>query len=108
MTLEDIPDVEGFVRWRVSKLDRNFTEQERADAVAEGMALIYELREHWDPERCPRFSAYALTYLQCRLLDWWRRELRQSGKGTYSSEGGYEYRGTVPLDQIELIAHATD
>lgn len=66
------------------------------------------LRGGWDPERCARFSAYLLTYLPRRLKSWFRKELRQSGRGTWAgSRGEYVYYRTVSLDSDEDVEQAT-
>lgn len=103
--IEDVDDVFKFAAWQVG---RTFAPNGRAveataaqleEARAEALLLIYQLREEWDPERCPRFSAFLLATLPRRLISWWRRELRQSGRGTWSgSRGGYVYFRTVSLD----------
>lgn len=58
------------------------------------------LKGGWDPKRCPKFSAYLLTYLPRRLIGWWKRELRQSGRGTWAgSRGEYVYYRTTSFDE---------
>lgn len=100
--LEDVRDIPAFAEWRVSKaLGQNghLTAAQRDEAVGEAVVLIYELHGEWDRERCERFSAFLLTYLDRRLISWWRKELRQSGRGTWAgSRGEYRYFGTVSLD----------
>lgn len=102
--LEDVVDIEAFVHWQTGRLGFN-----EPEAVAEGVALVFELHKDWDPKRCPRFSAYLLTYLPKRLISWHRRELRQSGRGSWSgSRNAYSYRQVVPLESVEAVVHGPD
>lgn len=94
MRLADVENLEAFVRWQVQRL--GFDQDE---AVPEGIVLALELYRDWDPERCPRFSAYLLSGLPQKLISWHRRELRQSGRGSWSgSRNAYSYRTSVPLE----------
>jgi hypothetical protein len=104
--LEDVADVRGFVIWQVGKSDTLAkgltTDAEREEAVNEGVAIVYELHGDWDPLRCARFSAFLLTYLPKRLVSWYRINLRQSGRGSWSgSTGSYKYHGMVSIDAME-------
>jgi hypothetical protein len=106
----------------------HLTDAQREDASEEALVLIFALHKgericagrrgcgqpesfcrceesqvregpRWDPERCARFSAFLLTYLDRALIDWWRRELRQSGRGSWNgSTASYRYHGMVSLD----------
>jgi hypothetical protein len=106
--LEDVDDVERFVRWRVEKLfgTGSVLASEIEEAVNEGITIMYELHAIWDPERCPRFSAFCLSLLPRRLISWHRRALRQSGRGTFnSSKGTYTYRQILSLDAQNLVTY---
>lgn len=104
VALEDVKDVAAFAEWRARiSLGQNghLTDAQREDASEEALVLIFELHGKWDPERCARFSAYLLTYLDRALVDWWRRELRQSGRGSWNgSTASYRYHGMVSLDKM--------
>lgn len=129
--LADVESVEAFARWAVERSiarNGNATAAEVAEAELEAVALIFESYagvprcgvcheppgscEHgwaavvfaggWDAERCPRFSLFLCHRLPRRLISWWRRQLRQSGRGSWSgTRGGYIYYGTVSLDAVE-------
>lgn len=100
--LEDVEDVRAFAEWRARRaLGQNghLTQAQREDAADEAVVLIFELHDRWEPALCARFSAFLLSYLDRALIDWWRRELRQSGRGRWSgSEATYRYNGMVSLD----------
>lgn len=100
--LEDVRDVQAFAEWRAGcALGQNghLTEAQREDAAEEALVLIFELHGKWDRAKCARFSAYLLSYLDRALIDWWRRELRQSGRGSWvGREASYRYHGMVSLD----------
>jgi hypothetical protein len=104
IAIEDVRDVVAFANWRAqAALGKrgDLTADQLEQAGEEALVLIYELKERWDPARCPRFSAFLLSYLDRALIDWWRRELRQSGRGTWSgSAGAYRYYGMVSLDDL--------
>lgn len=108
--LEDIKDIREFVAWRVGKsLGSNgkLSGEQREDAVDEGVVIVYELHGDWDPLRCARFSAFCMTYLDRRLISWWRKDLRQSGRGSWSgSRNAYTYFKTVSLDSGSVSAGA--
>ena len=111
--LEDVDDVEDFVRWQVNRsismfgLNRSPTEIE--DVVGEGIVLMYEIHQTWDPTRCERFSALALSLLGRRLISWHRKDLRQSGRGSWNgSKGTYTHRDLVSLDSLEVTDTAAD
>jgi hypothetical protein len=102
-SLGDIEDVEGFVHMVLSakrnRLAGLLSLCDEDEIVAEGVVLLYELFPKWDPKRCARFSGYALSLLPLRLTDWYRRELRQTCRGSFrGDEGGkYTFFQVVPL-----------
>lgn len=96
-SLEDVQDVERFAATVARRLLQRAPEDEVQEAAAEGVALLYELHGVWDPERCASFYRYCTTYLQLRLIDWWRKESRQRNLAHRSGDG-YEYMGRVSLD----------
>lgn len=107
-SLEDVTDVVAFASWQAervaAKARASFGEDAPAfvatdEVKAEAVLLIYELHGEWDPVRCAKFSAYLLYYLPRRLTSWWRRELRQSGRGTWAgSRSEYVFYRCVSLD----------
>ena len=104
----DVRDVEAFAAWQVRRTllagDRyGFTPSDLPDAYAEGVILVIELHGDWDAERCESFSAFLLTYLPKRLISWWRRELRQSGRGIWSGKTGES--GIRSLERLSLEAY---
>ena len=107
--LEDVEDVEAFVRWLVGRTlvaKGKVGPSEIEEACGEGLVLLYEIHDSWDPARCPRFSAFALELLPRRMISWWRRDLRESGQGSYSgSKNTYTYR---TLLSYEVMAEDND
>jgi DNA-directed RNA polymerase specialized sigma subunit len=99
--LVDIRDVRGYVA-RV--VERKFSEtpaSEREELVSEGVALLYALHGKWEPERCASFSDFASTYLPLRLIDYWRREMRQRNIARRNgTDQRYVYSGVSSLDQL--------
>lgn len=113
--LEDVADVEAFAEWQARKhfsQNGELSGLQREEAQRQAVLLIFELHERWEPERCKLFSAFLLTYLPKELTSWWRKELRQSGRGSWSgSAGAYTYFGTVSLDGLageDHPDHCTD
>ena len=110
VALEDVRDVREFARWRANiALGKNghMTDDQRDMAAEEALVLIYELYAEWDPARCARFSAFLISYLDRKLIDWWRRELRQSGRGSWNgSTASYKYHGTISLDDDRAFGRA--
>lgn len=100
--LEDVADVEAFAEWQARRVfDQNghMTTLQREEAQRQAVLLMFELYERWDPARCAKFSAFLLTELPKKLISWWRTELRQSGRGSWSgSAAAYTYFGTISLD----------
>lgn len=107
--LEDVDDVIAFGTWLADRAFKNDDFVAIEEARAEAVVLIFELHEAWDPVKCEKFSAYLLSYLPRRLIDWRRRELRQSGRGSWAGrKGTYVYYRTVSLDDNrETITQAT-
>lgn len=82
----DIRDAEGFVqatlnRWQASTRDRGrieLSEYEREELAAEGLAILFRLREQFRPRldgyaQDGRFSGYAAQFLPRKLGDAWHR-----------------------------------
>lgn len=96
--LEDIRNVESFSATVVRRsIAKRMTQDEIEEAIAEGVALLYQLHETWDPERCESFYDFCTTYLQFRLISWWRKEARQRGLANRNG-GGYTYHHRISLD----------
>src|SRR4029077_8437207 len=97
--------VEAFAEWQARRVfDQNghMTTLQREEAQRQAVLLIFELHKVWEPKLCPRFSAYLLSNLSNKLISWWRMELRQSGRGSWSgSAAAYTYFGTISLDAYE-------
>lgn len=101
VALEDIRAVRGFSAAVVRRLHVNLTEEEREEAIGEGVALLYELHGRWDRARCESFYAFCTTYLPLRLIDWWRKEARQANLAHRASDGkGYVYHARISLDDL--------
>jgi DNA-directed RNA polymerase specialized sigma24 family protein len=102
VSLEDVADVSGYARWAAERTFSNngrMTGDELEEAVGQAVLLIYEVHAAWDRTKCASFSAYLITMLPKRLIDWWRRDLRQSGRGRFSAQANeYTYHGMVSLD----------
>lgn len=110
--LEDVADVEAFAIWTV---DRTFSANgklsglQREEANDQALLLIFELHQKWDPARCAKFSAFLLSNLSKKLISWWRTELRQSGRGSWSGRRNeYTYFGTFSLDEGSAEDEAID
>src|SRR5207237_1220066 len=105
VALGDVRDVATFVAWQVERLNASIPDQFRVDeleeAIDEGVVLAYELYAEWDPAKCQRFSAYLLTYLNRRMINWYRKQLRQSGHGSYSgTKNAYRSFGRLSYDSL--------
>lgn len=111
-----------------------FMEGDLPEGISEGVVLLFELyngrvvcsacrereldcrceepgerivTDRWDPERCASFSAFALTYLPKRLIGWWRKELRQAGRGVWSGKTGQSgIRATPRVSYDAMLAAA--
>lgn len=106
--IEDIEDVTAFVGSIVRrKRELHGTFGEVDELVQEGVAIVFELHKKWDPERCERFSAFCLTYVPLRLIDWIRREMRQGGFGARSGTT-MRYYGRVSLDSMSEERASSD
>jgi DNA-directed RNA polymerase specialized sigma24 family protein len=105
VALGDVRDVATFVAWQVERLNTSVPDQFRVadleEAIDEGIVLAYELYAEWDPARCEKFSAFLLTYLNRRLISWYRKQLRQSGHGSWSgSKNTYTSFGRLSYDAL--------
>lgn len=76
--LHDIADIEGFVCKTIEKsgLRPHLEESEREELIADGICILYELAERYEPHRAGyatsgRFSGYAAQFLPRRLGDTW-------------------------------------
>jgi hypothetical protein len=103
--LEDIRDVQAWVCTQVGRFTAkgNATTDEFDDLCGQGVVILYELHRKWKPESCKRFSAYALSLFNRRLIDFYRGELTKSGRGHVpQTKGGKRlppvYHGMVSLD----------
>lgn len=112
--LEDIPDLQGWVKWQVARFcsKGKATSEEFDELCDQGIVILYELHNDWDPDRCPKFSAYAISLFQKRLIGYYRKELNSSGKGyarvvkdaeTGTRSWQYSYHGVVPIES-EVMA----
>ena len=100
-SLEDIRAVRGFAAAVVRRMQGKAIDHEIEEMINEAVALLYELHERWDPERCESFYAFCTTYLPLRLIQWWRREARQALLAHRGPGGkGYVYLGRVSLDEM--------
>lgn len=100
--LEDIDDVQRYVATVVRrKFSHHLETGELSEALAEGICIVHELHERWDQERCRSFSAFCSTYLPLRLIDWWRREMRQRNVCRRNGHNGsYTFSGVTSLDAM--------
>lgn len=80
VSLHDIEDVWAFVNERLNDEFREIDmgEDERAELVAEGLAILYQLAGRFDPRRAGhtqagRFSGFAAFYLPKKLKTAWHR-----------------------------------
>lgn len=82
--LEDIPDLHGWVRWQVGRFaakGRPVDESEFEEYVQQGVVILLELHKAWDPKRSAKFSAYAISLFQRRMIDWYRHEVTSACRG---------------------------
>lgn len=110
LPIEDIRDVQGWVRDRVARFFENGAEpthDEFEEMCDQGILILLEVHRAWEPAKCAVFSKYAMSIFGKRLIDYWRREIASSGRGhTPQTKAGKRlatvYHGTVSLD----AAHA--
>jgi len=76
--LHDIEDVERFVANSLHRSGLPFRRQEQEELISEGLCILYELAEKFEPQRegyaqAGRFSGYAAQFLPRRLGDAWHK-----------------------------------
>lgn len=76
VSLLDIDDVEGFVADTLCRSGIRFAREEFEDLLCEGLAILYQLAENYEPHRAGyaqggSFVGYASRYLPRRLGDAW-------------------------------------
>jgi hypothetical protein len=77
--LHDIDDVQGFVANSLNRTGIYFAQaDEREELIAEGVCILYELAEAYEPRRAGyaqagRFSGFAAQFLPRRLGDAWHK-----------------------------------
>lgn len=91
ITIHDIRDAEGYVAACMQRSRILFQPGEREELLAEGLVILYELADRYEPHRAGyrqpgRFSGYAAAYLPRRLEDAWHRlnpqhQARRNGDG---------------------------
>lgn len=114
--LEDIENIEAWVRWQVGRFmsKGNGTQDQFEDLCSEGIVILYELHKRWEPAKSRgSFAAHAKEQFPLRLIDWYRKELRQSGRGHVPQQwvkgggkgtgkrGKIQYHGMVSLSATE-------
>lgn len=94
--LHDIDDVEGFVCATIERSGIQAPEHEREELIADGIRIIYDLAERFEPHRPGysqpgRFSGYAAQFLPRRLGDAWHsrnaehvRVVNEGGKRSWA------------------------
>ena len=80
--IHDIRDAEGFVKATLKQSGIRFSTEEREELVCEGLAILCEMAERFEPQRegydqPGRFSGYAARYLPGRLGRAWHRHHRE-------------------------------
>lgn len=106
--LHDIADAEGFIAKAILKSGVITTDQEFDELKAEGLVILCDLAQRFEPHRPGyaqpgRFSGYAARFLPGRLQDAWKRlhpEHRQIN-------GEWEY-GQPPLSLDLHEGHEAD
>lgn len=102
--LEDIADVEGFAGAVVRRsIAKRMTQDERDEAVLQGVLILYDLHRVWDRARCASFYEFCTTYLEFRLIDWWRQEMRQrllAHNLSHTKKRTPVYHGRLSLEQM--------
>ena len=78
VSLHDIEDVERFVANSLHRSGLPFKVQEQEELISEGICILYELAERFEPRRkgyaqAGRFSGYAAQFLPRRLGDAWHK-----------------------------------
>ena len=113
--LEDIRDLFPWVQKEVSRFAAKgeFTADEIEDMVGQGVLILYEIHARWDRTRAPRFSAYAISLFQKRMIDWYRSEITSSGRGHVpqsraTGRGAIIYHGMTSLNSEAAVAFSQD
>lgn len=106
--LEDLEDAVAWVKWQVSRFaaSGSYTAAEHDEMVNQGLLVLYEVHEKWDPAKSPKFSAYAISIFKRRMIDWYRRELTSSGRGHVPQAPGGKRLAPVYHGMVSLNAHA--
>ncbi len=119
VSLHDIDDVEGFVCATIEKFRNggrvergtSITEAEREELIAEGICILYELAEKFEPHRPGyeepgRFSGFAAQFLPRRLGDAWHQKHRHRRVAGEDGKRRWVYT-EAPLSLDNLLAEST-
>jgi hypothetical protein len=103
--LYDIADVEAFTRGTLYKSGLALEHEEQEELVAEGICILYQLAEHYEPHRngyasAGCFSGFAAVFQPRRLGDVWHsRHPEHRYRTTENGKRAWEYsKGPVTLD----------
>lgn len=109
VALHDIRDVNMFVRNALDKAPVTLDAQEFEELVAEGLVILYELAEEYEPhragyERAGSFAGYASAFLSHRVADAWHRSHAEHRYITVTEDDtqrrAWQYlKATVSLDE---------
>ncbi len=114
VALHDITDVEGFVANSLERSDIKFDTAEKEELLAEGICILLELSEKFEPHRAGyatsgRFSGFAAQFLPRRLGDAWhsrhpehRRIAGEDGKRRWTYQ-----QAPVSLDALTCSTDTT-
>lgn len=116
VSIGNVNDAEAFVRHCMKKAKIVLTEHEREDLIAEGLAILVELHQRYEPARDPGgqtgqtkgFYGYALYLLPKKLGDAWHRSnphhvLRTQPDGTRKYEYLEQPKSMTELFSSELM-----
>lgn len=99
--LEDIEDVRRYVGQVVVRHFGGAAPDQIEETIAEGIAIVLELHGKWRPADCESFAKLCSTYLLLRLIDFWRRDMRQRNICRRNGRSGeYVYSGVTSLSVL--------
>lgn len=111
VALHDIEDIDAFVGATLERSAIEFSESDREELHAEGLAILFELAAKFEPHRSGydtpgRFSGYAAQMLPRRLGDAWHKRLGHVK--VRDAEGKRRWTATQqPVSLDGLIANST-
>jgi len=109
--LHDIEDVEAFVNATINawlrKSGVRLDVEDRAELVSEGLLILSQLADHYEPhregyEQAGRFSGFAAQFLPRRLTDAWHR-LNPHHEYKTQPDGSRRWRYNQPAVSLDAM-----